>query len=808
MRSTKSLRIALLFTVLSIAASLPCYDSELTPVPKITALSLVAPDIISLSIKDGIVQQGKPTTYTPQPSDKIVVNFPQNWLFRDGTAIGAVAGRKKDIFMPFDKVVRGTLDPKQLQNPKNFQLISTSDPTRKTIISPSAIYRKSFPNNMGRTGPWDFVGAYSHTIYLKLPKPLKEGSTYALTFSNMPMKPYSFTIKSTSMQSEAIHISQIGFRPDDPEKVAFLSCWMGDGGGLSYKPNLPFLILDTNSGKSVYKSKFALSKAANDKTEDVYNRNYNLTDVYMADFASLKQPGHYTLVVPGIGRSMPFTISPNVWQAPFRTSVRGLFHQRSGITLGPPYTKFIRPRDFNPDDGVKVYASTTSIFDTGDGPLGNDIEPTNFANLVKGKTDTIVPNAWGGYHDAGDWDRRIQHLISTRNLLDLVEMFPKFSSKIGLNIPESGNKLPDMLDEALFGLDVYRRLQTAEGGIRGGIESEEHPRHGETSWQESLTVMTYAPDVWSSYLYAGTAARAAHVLEAYDPTLANEYRASALRAMAWANAQPESSAKPADMTVPPNAGYPVPLHKYHLIRDAKNYAAAELFRLTDDKRWNELFKSTTVLNKPNATLAQWLSHDQSEAAWVYVRTDATGVDKRLKDDCLAAIKRTADERLAGGQSTAFRWTKYPWRPFGIGIPATPDATNMIWAHYLTKDPKYLSGIILAAQFGAGANPTNICLTTGVGQVYPKHPLHVDSRTTGQTPPEGITVLGPFDVTNSYFEGDWGRKLLGPYCYPDLQTWPSVETYMDIFWNALLCEFTIHDSIAPNLYCWGYLAARR
>jgi endoglucanase len=36
-----------------------------------------------------------------------------------------------------------------------------------------------------------------------------------------------------------------------------------------------------------------------------------------------------------------------------------------------------------------------------------------------------VPNAWGGYFDAGDWNRRIQHLDATNLLFELAEMFPQ-----------------------------------------------------------------------------------------------------------------------------------------------------------------------------------------------------------------------------------------------------------------------------------------------------------------------------------------------------------------------------------------------
>ena len=190
-----------------------------------------------------------------------------------------------------------------------------------------------------------------------------------------------------------------------------------------------------------------------------------------------------------------------MWQQAFFTAVRGFYHQRSGIATGPPFTSYSRPRAFHPDDGVKVYQANVSLLEV---DMGLGDRPA-FEALTSTKTDQIVPNAWGGYFDAGDWDRRIQHLAVPRGLLELHNLFPNYFKPVNLKIPESTNSLPDILDEALWSLDFFRRLQTADGGIRGGIESAEHPKFGEASWQESQTVMAYAPDVWSSYLYAGVA---------------------------------------------------------------------------------------------------------------------------------------------------------------------------------------------------------------------------------------------------------------------------------------------------------------
>jgi endoglucanase len=228
--------------------------------------------------------------------------------------------------------------------------------------------------------------------------------------------------------------------------------------------------------------------------------------------------------------------------------------------------------------------------DTGN---GLNQEDSNFGNLVAGKTDQVVPNAWGGYMDAGDWDRRIQHLVVSRYLLELVEMLPGQFGDGDLNIPESGNGLPDLVDEALFNLDCYRRMQRPEGGIRGGMESAEHPAHGDASWQESLDIMAYAPGVWSSYEYAGVAARAACVLRQPDSGQAAVYLQSALRAMEWAEAE-----------LPARAGRNDP----HPGRDSRNLAAVELYRATGDERWHELFRETTVFTDRTAELLVWEDH--------------------------------------------------------------------------------------------------------------------------------------------------------------------------------------------------------
>ena len=132
---------------------------------------------------------------------------------------------------------------------------------------------------------------------------------------------------------------------------------------------------------------------------------------------------------------------------------------------------------------------------------------------------------------------------------------------------------------------------------------------------------------------------------------------------------------------------------------------------------------------------------------------------------------------------------------------------MIRAHVLTGDPKFLRAAVLACQTGAGANPVNLCYTTGVGQKFPQHPLQIDHRITHQPAPPGLTVGGPLDNSQKGLRDPFIGPFAGAAIFPPVQEWPALEAYWDVFWDPLVCEYTVHKPMAGNAYVWGYLAAR-
>ncbi|MBV9866809.1 MAG: glycoside hydrolase family 9 protein [Abitibacteriaceae bacterium] len=757
--------------------------------PEVEAISLVAPDILSLTIQAGHVVPGSLTKYVLQPGDEKRAKDRQVILVRGGQEIGWLIGPQRDNLVAYEKLEGDPLLEDLADMPTTYTIRSQDDAAFNTGVQPVAVFRKSKPTDWAQPGKGL---AMRHIVYLKLPRPLIEGKTYSISVGELNLKTptLTFTCAPSKTRSEAVHVNQIGYRPDDPAKRAFLSLWLGTGGAYQYPPNLRFSLLEDASGKAVYNDKVELAQDVNQPELMWHDQNYNKTNVYRMDFSNFKTPGHYRVYVEGVGCSYSFEIGAQVWQYAFLTQMKGLYNERSGVELGPPYTAFRKPRDFHPADGVKVYQSTYSVLDG----------PSESPELEKRSTGQLVPEAWGGYHDAGDWNpRRVTHMRVTMAQLELLEMYPQYFRGLKLSIPPTPN-VPDLLTEALFEIDCFRRLQKPDGGMTYGIETNGDPVDGEVSWLQSFPAYVYAPDIWSSYIYAGVAARAAKLLTPTRPDLAKIYQDSALRAMQWAEA---------DYAKRKAAGT---LDKLRWeIKDDRNLSALMLYDLTGDKHWHDVFLEDTVLTKPNASIFAWGVHVQRDAVFAYARLSDKMADPAIKKNAVAAIEQQAQAALNYAKGNAFNLTTPDkGKPMFLGFYSTPDAIELARAHYLTGKSEYLAGAVQACQFQSGCNPNNMTYTVGVGRNWPLHPLHLDSRRTGQPAPEGLTVYGNFDFIG-WKDQQWALWPITYYldkgCTPSAWEWPIPEAYFDIFLYPAINEFTV-DAWAPNVYVWGYLAAHK
>ncbi|MBU1567469.1 MAG: glycoside hydrolase family 9 protein [Proteobacteria bacterium] len=746
----------------------------------------VSSSLISLSLTSPPLVYGKLVSFTRKAADNIETDGNGNiWLLQNGRKIGAVVGPRQEHLFRFPGNSLELAVPSILDKATSYTLSSEDDLTYRQPVSVEEIGRKSRPID----SVWDSTGLQiriEHTMYMRLSSPLRTGMTYRLTLPPLlNVAPVTFVYQPENMVSSALHINQLGFRPDAPVKQTFLSLWAGSLGPIDFTAGTPFYLVDETNGTKVFSAPLVLKKSLSDQNEDAYGKNYTGANIYLLNFSSFTVPGTYHIFVDGVGRSPSFEIKDRIWRRPLYQALRSFYHQRSGIALTAPFTTFQRSRALHPDDGLQIFTSKARLMDTGNGFIeGLD----NFSKLNKLASTIPIKNAWGGYHDAGDWDRRIQHLLLTRNLLDLYALFPEFFSTLKLNIPDSGNDLPDALDEALWPLDFFCRLQEADGSMRGGIEATGHPFFGEPSWLERHQLLAYSPDIWSTYLFAATAAHAARTLSSLAPERAEDYGRRALLAM-----------RKAEELLDQDRQQPLE------VNDARNLAAIELFRLTNDSAWHKVFLDTTAFLAPGIPLARDEHHDQGEAAWSYLQAPAKMAKAEIRANCRGAIFAAADSLIADQEKAGFSWLKAPWRPPFAGAFTIPFTRDVIRAWLLTGKPQYLEAVERSLQFTLGANPLNLSYTTGLGSTAVQHPYYPDARISGQNTPAGITVLGPLDLS---FIGDAKNELLqsyGNFCYPDIRKWPVMETYLDVFWFPLMNEFSL-ETMANQLYSWGFLAA--
>jgi len=777
--------------------------------PDIRHVALVAPDVLALRIQEKEFVPAPQVPYEPKPGDEIRhIGKDKALVVEDGTVqdlpLEVVVVRKengKDTTLghlavnarrlkPEDGAKGEALTDETVAEPDAYRITGVDDPAWKDPVAPASVWWKRKPNAYRSL-------AFQVDVFLKLPRPLVEGKCYRIECPgvNTRQAGVEYRHEPTKARSPAVHVSAIGFRPDDPFKRALLSTWLGTGGAGHFGDGLRFRLLDDATGRAVFEDPVQMLKAADAKETFKDGRNYEKTDVLAMDFSAFKTPGRYRVCVDGIGCSYPFSIAEDAWAQAFRLSMKGLLHQRSGIALGPPFTDYVRPRNMHPADGAKVYASAAGEIEGG----GQD---GLFRMLAARRTDRLLPDAWGGHMDAGDWDRNTAHPAAMWNLLDLYELFPERIGAIKLALPpaESGNAIPDVLDEVLWNLDLYRRLQAPDGGVGGGIESTAHPRPGEASWQESLFLSAYAPDPRASLVYAATAAKLSRALDASDRTLAGVYAASARKAWEWAVAHSAECLAQMDE----KARRPVADD----LRDARNLAAFELWRRTGEAAFHDEFRATTLLAVEGGEVLR-----QRKAVVSYARLPDGQGDADLRATARKWLVKAADDSLAFADGNALGITlcvpQLP--PMGfIGYFATPETSVgpvLPYAWLLTHEEKYLAGAVRACQFAAGANPDNRALTTGLGPDPVRFPLHIDSWVTGRPAPAGITVYGISDPAENYGFDGWAHTWFLQKMVPGSRTWPAAESYWDIWVVPSTNEFTIHQTIIPTAFYWGFLAAR-
>jgi endoglucanase len=588
---------------------------------------------------------------------------------------------------------------------------------------------------------------YAHYSYLELPTPMTQGHTYTIALRDG--RSVTFVYDETRTVSRPIKVNQVGYLPDAKEKFAYLGAAGFALGPIDFSDAKTFSVVDVHSGEVVFRGEVRL-RAKNprftvspSKPDDDPATRPLITgeDTYELDLGGLTAIGDFFITIPGVGRSWTFRHAPDVYGAAFYTAARVLYHQRCGIALQQPYTAWTRPIcHIDP-----IYESEHIGWG-----CGADFRvPRQYQvfDVVGGSMDKTrkTDHPRGGWHDAADWDRNLSHYNDLFALQYAFELMPKKFSDGQLNIPESANGVPDILDEAEFGLEVWKRSMTPDGGVASMVETFTHPPRDDPRYPYAYGRRTR----WSSLLFAAAAAQFAKLVRPFDAKKAADYAALAKQAYAFGS-DPQHSLGETEIHAKRNRGsgdaYTISWTETDaMIVPYLIHADLRMYLLTGDAHY--LDGVPALVKKAKGPYSPSNVHS-TYTAWQYfdiARLPNGVLPAETQAFCRDAYVKTAESRAACHAKMPYRCSWPAEQDFWMGWGATT-MTNYsraeLLAWHLTGTPALREAAVQNADYALGANPMGMCWTTGLGYTYPIDIQHENSETDSILDPvPGITVYG-------------------------------------------------------------------
>jgi len=607
---------------------------------------------------------------------------------------------------------------------------------------------------------WPFQAIPMHEVFLELAQELSDEDRVEVSVAPeaaVESAPATMEFHSERTLTRSIKANQVGYLTDSPVKVAYLGRWLGSfpeqptsrapsasgeqafwgalqgnapaeerrpGASALAFESPPEFHIHTEDGTVVHSGRSELIHRSGEMNEGVSNVDHSGENVYLLDFTDFRRPGTYFISVPGVGRSLPFRIADDVYAEAFQTAAYGVFAQRCGIELGPPYSEWRR-----------VACHANGLTPT----TQNRLEPHDIKVLAdRADLSRARVQAVGGHHDAGDYNPR-SHIDVAQTLMDAYEIAPAKFRDGQLNVPESGNGVPDILDEAAWALRLWEGLQDADGGVHDGTESNGDPDFITTAELDTLGDYAYAKDAAGSFTAAGAFAQAERIWRSLGgaPRSA-ELLERAQRAFDWAMAHPPADAGDA-------AAYAA------AFLSPKAYAAAELLRATGDARYNAAFTEAAVwARKPEAEIEVYGLYDQSRAAWAYANCDPAQATPELQAAARDAIIRYAQMLIGPSSTMAYAFIRHPYAPITWGTGAYENnLTPILWAWALTGDEQYRYWMVRTCDNTLGANPLGLSYIVGLGTRTVRAPLHNSRYGVSGEVVRGMQTQGPSQRAEGY-----------------------------------------------------------
>ena len=544
-----------------------------------------------------------------------------------------------------------------------------------------------------------------------------------------------------TMQAQ-VRLNQVGFSPQQ-EKVATVE-------GVVKASQVK--ILDAKTGLQVVKPHVLR----------VVTSPFSKKNRTVIDFSSLKTEGDY-LVIAG-KHLQPFCIRQQALHEVSRGALKAFYLVRSGMPIEAQYAgEWARPVG-HADTQVKVHSSAAS----------------------PGRPEGTMLSSPGGWYDAGDYNKYVVNSsYSIGLMLCVYEQCKDYFAGLNVNIPESGNRTADLLDELMYNLRWLLTMQDPwDGGVYHKLTT---PKFEDFILPTDCHQQRYvvAKSTAATLDFAAVMAQAARIMQgnADYPEFPEQAQRAALAAYHWAELNPQVLYRQEEMNKQHQPAVTTGAYGDFFLGDEWYWAATELYLLTGDgkfmrdakQRQPPMFRAPSWASVAPLGAYEWLTSKPETPLGQTCR-------KQLLEYCdslLKAVPTSSFQSPSGNSAHDFGWGC-------LGGSFCSTGVALLFAHMLTNDQCYLVAAGENADYVLGRNALGFCFVTGFGTKSPMHPHHrISAADSVEKPFPGLLVGGPnpgqqdkADIKTTY------RSSLPDESYLDV-----VDSYASneiaINWNAEL-----------------------
>lgn len=517
----------------------------------------------------------------------------------------------------------------------------------------------------------------------------------------------------------AININQVGYRTGDAKIAIFRES----------SKDTKFDVVDAKTGKTVYTGNVSGS---------VQTASAGETVAY-GDFSSVNVPGTYKITAPNSGESYEFEIADDVYGDIFADTIKMLYMQRCGSDLHKEHA----------------------------GDFAHKACHTKKAIIYGTKNTKDVS---GGWHDAGDYGRYV--VPGAKAAADLLLAYEDYSKLFNdsAGIPESGNGIPDVLDEVRYELEWMLKMQDEKsGGVYHkvtGLNFEGMVMPEKVT--DDLYIMPISNCATGSF--AAVMAMSARVYSQYDEAFSKKCLAAAKSALAYIESNKNNGGfkNPGDVLT----------GEYPDANDADEYfwALSELYKTTGDAAYSNKLGSLDISSLDRGL--GWAAVDIYGCyAYLTSKNQDAGLTKKINEKFNTYIA-SVERNVKNDGYFSSMGEVYPW---GSNMTLANNGMAILMANKISgKETDFAKKQL---DYLLGANSTSYCFVTGYGTLSPDSTHHRPSEALGKTM-KGMLVGG----ANSNLEDPYAKNVLAgkpaAKCYAD-----SSQSYscneITIYWNSPL-----------------------